>query len=91
MKTLFDETRGIKGRIKDRFCEHGKWVIEDYIETDACRLCSREEVEVFSIPNTTPFFNHGLGCVTRGTRDSERIAKRMGRIPIGREPVKGIQ
>jgi hypothetical protein len=31
----------------------------------------------------TEFYNHGLGCMTAGTRDAEKKAKRMGLVPIG--------
>lgn len=89
MKTLFEESRGIKGRIKHRFCAHGKWILKDYKETGDCSECTQTSVEAFSIPNTNPFFNAGLGQVTNGTRDAERIAKKRGLMPIGREPIKG--
>lgn len=39
--------------------------------------------ETFYVPNMTPTFNAGLGCVTYGTRDAEQKAKKLGKIPIG--------
>ena len=39
--------------------------------------------DAFYVPNINPSFNHGLGCVTYGTRDAEKKEKRMGKVPIG--------
>lgn len=35
--------------------------------------------------STEPFFNHGLGCITKGTKDAESIAKSRGLTPMGNE------
>lgn len=35
------------------------------------------------VPNMTPFFNHGLGMITYGTKDAERKAKALGLTPVG--------
>ena len=37
----------------------------------------------FFVPNMSPFFNQGLGCVTYGTRDAENKAKKLGLTPVG--------
>ena len=82
-ETVFDKTRGIKARLKYRMCEHGKVLIDNYEPKDYCSECFGGVKNSFYIPNTEPFFNHGLGCVTHGTRHAEKIAKSRGLEPIG--------
>ena len=33
-ETLFDQTRGIKGRVRYRQCKHRVWVIDNYEHKD---------------------------------------------------------
>jgi hypothetical protein len=44
----------------------------------------------FFVPDTTPRFNQGLGCITNGTRDAENKAKRLGLTPIGDVPIDKV-
>lgn len=72
-----------------RICEHNKVTLRGGKETGACGACNRHvSRETFSIPNTEPFFNHGLGVVTHGTRDAEKKAKARGLTPIGGEKIR---
>lgn len=67
-----------------KICEHGKVTIRGGKPTNDCENCNNHNPnQAFFVPNMTPFFNHGLGCVTNGTRDAEQKAKRMGLVPIG--------
>ena len=84
-ETLFDRTRGIKGNRHTvmAFCRHGRNTIKDGKPYERCGLCEPVERKSPFVPNMTPFFNHGLGCVTHGTRDAERQAKKRGLQPVG--------
>lgn len=46
--------------------------------------------QAFFVPNTEPFFNAGLGCITYGTRDAEKKGKKLGLICTGGEKLKKI-
>ena len=91
-ETLFDKTRGIKGNRQTvmSYCQHGKNIIKDGQPNEHCNICDGPKNESFFVPNMTPFFNHGLGCVTHGTRDAERIAKKKGLVPVGDASPKEI-
>ena len=90
-QTLFDLTRGVRGRIKFRCCGHLVYSIEEYEETgNICRECFPKAYDSFFVPNTSEFFNVGLGCMTKGTRHAERIAKKKGLVPIGDARLKDI-
>lgn len=43
------------------------------------------------VRNEEAFFNHGLGCVTKGTKEAERIAKVKGLVPLGNSILKPEQ
>lgn len=91
MKSLYQEEQGrSRGRVYTSICEHNKIVISQGKETNECTICSKhkEKVQAPFVPNMTPFFNHGLGCVTNGTRHAEHIAKKRGLIPLGKERLK---
>jgi hypothetical protein len=91
MKNFF--YRGIKGRVRYRACGHGVIFIDDFKETgNICETCNPiiEKMETFNLENTQEFFNHGLGCVTYGTRDAEKKAKKMGLIPIGDSSIQQV-
>lgn len=70
------------------WCMHGKWTVKDGKENQDCNICNWTKEPTHFVPNTKPFFNHGLGMVTNGTRDAEKKAKSMGLIPIGNERLK---
>lgn len=92
MTTLFDKTRGIRARVKHHMCQHGKWTVENWeYVPGACYECEAPQGDkAFYTPNTTPFYNHGLGCVTHGTRHAEKIAKTRGLTPIGDTDFKTV-
>lgn len=84
-ETLFDRTRGIRGNRTTIFsiCQHGKNTIRNGKPNEYCETCDGPRNQSFYVPDMTPFFNRGLGCVTNGTRDAEKKAKRKGLVPIG--------
>lgn len=73
------------GTVWTEICEHGKTTMSGGKHTYACSTCNKHNPnrEVFFVPNMTPFFNHGLGVETCGTRDAEKKAKKMGKAAIG--------
>ena len=78
------EHRGIRGRVKYHRCEHGVVSVDEWESTgDVCGECHQQKNRTFFIPNMEPSFNYGLGCVTHGTRDAERIAKSRGLEALG--------
>jgi hypothetical protein len=84
-ETLFDRTRGIKGnrRRVASWCIHGKKTIKDEKPFEHCNSCSSKREKAFGVEDMSPHVNLGLGCVTYGTRDAERQAKKRGLTPIG--------
>lgn len=90
-KTLFDKTRGIKAPTKFSMCQHGVVLVDDFKPKDHCEACyPTDRDESFMVENMTPFENRGLGCITYGTRDAERIAKKRGLTPIGDTDFKTV-
>lgn len=81
-----------------QICEHGKTTVSGGKLTGNCKACDRnsEVNDAFFIPNTTPFFNRGLGCVTNGTRGAEKAAKEISKrtgqnlIPLGGQPIEKV-
>jgi len=70
--------------IYHQICEHGKSTISGGKKTHACSACDKHSSnDAFFVPDTREFFNQGLGCMTAGTRDAEKKAKRMGLQPVG--------
>lgn len=67
-----------------QICEHNQLTVTGGKRTGNCRACDKLVVnEAFFVPNMTPKFNMGLGCITSGTRDAEKKAKQRGLVPIG--------
>lgn len=81
-KTGHEKTLGIKGRIRHKMCEHGKWVIEDYIQKP-CDECFEMAIELHGVVcHSHEYFNLGLG--TYGTNSEHRkYAKSKGLIATG--------
>lgn len=75
--TKHDRSRGIKGRIKHRRCQHGVWVIEDY-EPKKCDECAQERTRYKKSRDFRPTFNMGLGCWVESRSEEKQIAKSMG-------------
>lgn len=76
-------------------CQHGKWIIENYEFTGNCDDCfdvneKKSNKWGCNFGNMEPFFNHGLGCVTYGTRDAEKKAKQRGLTPIQDVPFNKV-
>lgn len=93
-QTLYDIERGRRwGRGNKSFeiCEHQKVTVRNYRETGECKACSSlKSNQSFFVPDTSPIFNLGLGCETRGIRHAERVARRQGKIPIGDTPFETV-
>lgn len=94
-KTLFQEKhpdRWGKGNICTRICEHNVITIRDFKQTRACKTCNKKARadEAFYVPDTTEFFNTGLGCFTSGTRHAEKIARKRGLVPAGDSNLKTV-
>lgn len=74
-KSKHEQDRGIKGRVRYRMCEHGKWIIENY-EPRVCPKCvhyNRTKPKDFN-----PYFNVGLGGWVESRADEKRSARRAG-------------
>lgn len=80
-KTGFDKTRGIKGRIRYRCCEHGTWVIDDYKERP-CLKCMGVGLYL-KRKEFVPYFNVGLGAYVESRSEEKRAAKQMGLTEAG--------
>lgn len=74
--TGFDRTRGIKGRIRHRRCEHGIWVIQDY-EPKRCVKCHGKPKNTKS-KDFRPYFNMGLGAYVESRSEEKKLAKSLG-------------
>lgn len=84
MNVIISDTFKPKGRLKHSVCGHGVVSVDNYERTgDTCPKCYPQSDRSFFVPDLKPFFNRGLGCVTHGTRDAEKKAKRMGLTPVG--------
>lgn len=81
-KTGAERDRGIKGRRRHRMCEHGVWVIEDYIQKP-CDKCFEVAVESHTVVcHSHEYFNMGTG--TYGTNSEHRkYAKVKGLVEAG--------
>lgn len=73
--TGFDKTRGIRGRVRHRMCEHGTWTIKDYLP-QPCDKCNK-------VPKNTkskefkPYFNIGLGAFVESRSEEKQKAKSL--------------
>lgn len=89
MNIIISNTFKSTGRLKHSVCGHGVISVRDYEPTgEVCGRCYPQRNRAFFVPDTNGFFNRGLGCVTYGTRDAEKKAKRMGLTPVGDAAVK---
>lgn len=79
---FFSESDTHNRNFCNKWCEK-KWHDDKY----SVEVSDRIPVPTIMIPSSEPFFNIGLGCVTKGTRDAERIAKSRGLTPMGNETV----
>jgi hypothetical protein len=78
--TGFDRTRGIRGRVKWRMCEHGTWVIENY-EPRKCERCYTERQT--KPKDFKPYFNIGLGAFVESRSEEKRLARSKGYLEAG--------
>ena len=79
--TAFDKTRGIRGRIKWRRCQHGVWVINNY-EPQRCEDCCEIPVQS-KTPDFKPYFNIGLGAFVESRSEEKRIARQKHYVEAG--------
>ena len=79
--TAFDKTRGIRGRVKFRRCEHGVYVIDNY-EPKPCAGCIGTPINTKS-KDFKPYFNVGLGAYVESRSEERRYAKKMGLVEAG--------
>ena len=79
--TGHDRTCGIRGRVRWRRCEHGVYVIDDYV-VKCCPACQ-------GTPKNTkarefkPYFNIGLGAYVESRSEEKRVAKQKHYIEAG--------
>jgi hypothetical protein len=79
-KTAHEESRGIKGRIKSRYCGGcRKWVIEKYEYVGHGEPCVDRPASTKS-KEFKPYFNMGLGCYVESRSEERRVAKSKGLI-----------
>lgn len=86
-ESLYDIERrrrwGSAKKVVTKYCRHGKRLVFGGEPDEYCALCQGDRGESFFVPDMTERFNHGLGCMTSGTRDAEKKAKAKGLIPLG--------
>jgi hypothetical protein len=79
--TGHDKTKGIRGRVRWRRCEHGVYVIDNYV-VKGCAACS-------GIPKNSkakdfkPYFNIGLGAFVESRSEEKSLAKAKGYVEAG--------
>ena len=78
--TGFDKYRGIKGRVRFRICEHGNFLIKDYVP-GRCDLCSG--MKPTKLKEFKPYFNLGLGAFVESRQDEKRCAKALNLVEAG--------
>lgn len=82
-RTGAQKDRGIKGRIKFRYCEHGTCLIDNYEPQKPCGKCHDiEEVQTKS-KDFRPYFNAGLGYYVESRSEEKRCAKMLGLVEAG--------
>ena len=74
--TAHEKTRGIRGRVRFRRCEHRVWVIDNY-EAKPCLKCMGVGVNL-KPKEFKPYFNVGLGAFVESRGEEKRLAKSMG-------------
>lgn len=74
--TGYDRTKGIRGRVRWRRCEHGVWIIKDY-KPMACEACQVTPKNT-KAKDFKPYFNIGLGAFVESRSEEKRIAKQKG-------------
>lgn len=79
--TAAEKTRGIRGRVRYRFCSHGVWVIDDY-KPRRCSECEGISRET-KTKDFTPYFNIGLGCYVTSRSEEKRVARSLGLVEAG--------
>lgn len=79
-KTGAEKDRGIKGRVRFKMCEHGKWVVENY-EPKPCADCIPEIATKGK--DFKPYFNIGLGAFVESRSEEKRYAKKIGLVEAG--------
>lgn len=76
-----ERDRGIKGRVKFRYCQHGVALIDNYEPTKGCIKC---QPEGYTKPKDfRPGFNIGLGYYVESRSEEKAIAKRLGLTEAG--------
>lgn len=79
-KTGHDRSRGIKGRVRFRMCEHGTWIIDNY-EPKPCLKCV--PVRATKGKDFRPYFNVGLGHWVESRSEEKKVAKSLGLTEAG--------
>jgi len=74
--TGHDKTRGIRGRVRWRRCEHGVWVIDNYEPKHCDGCCSIQKAT--KSKDFKPYFNMGLGTYVESRSEEKRVAKQKG-------------
>lgn len=92
LDSAFERSRGIKGNRKTfmAYCPHGKMTVKNYVPYEYCDICNGHKERAFFVPNTDEHFNIGLGCMTSGTRDAEKKARKRGLRAIGDADFKSV-
>ena len=80
--TGFDKTRGIRGRIKFRRCEHGVYVIDNYV-VKGCQACSGLQSKSTKLKDFKPYFNIGLGAYVESRSEEKKLAKQKQYVEAG--------
>ena len=80
--TGYDRTRGIRGRVRFRMCEHGKWVIEEYVPK-VCKKCQGVQSKQTKGRDFKPYFNLGLGAFVESRQEERSLAKSKGYVEAG--------
>jgi hypothetical protein len=78
-RTKAQNERGIKGRVRFRMCDHGTWIIDNYV-AKKCVKCVPSDI---SRPEFTPYFNAGLGHWVESRSEEKRCAKSLGLVEAG--------
>lgn len=80
-KTGYDKTRGIRGRVRFRRCEHGIWTIDNY-QQKPCLKCMGVGINL-KPREFKPYFNVGLGAFVESRSEEKRLAKNIGLVEAG--------
>ena len=80
--TAFDKTRGIRGRIKFRRCEHGVYVIDNY-EAKRCEDCHGKAARDTKAKDFKSYFNIGLGAYVESRSEEKTLARQKNYVEAG--------